>query len=85
MAEKSNYHLLDSRIGTMSINKVDNVLKNLSDEWEKHVLYSGTATECCQYANNKQFGALCVVADDTEILYHWLSVKSKKWAPHGIS
>jgi hypothetical protein len=50
------------------------------DEGEGEVMLSGSAKECCDAANNDEYGKGCVVADlNSNVMWEWFS--SGRWIP----
>jgi len=65
-----DYFLLDSRAAFASLN--DDEIKDSS------ILLCGTAKECCQEANEGNYGDGCVVSDD-KLNIKWEWFKTGKW------
>jgi len=77
----NNYLLLDSRAGFLSLNnKGEPNLNKLDEDWDRYIIVSGLADECCEDANNGEYGLLCVVATmEGRILWEWHA--SGEWKP----
>lgn len=72
MRKPRPYLLLDARAGCTLADRVD------LDKYT--ILYTGTAKECCVFANRGEYGDGCVVAElDGEIRWDWFATGA--WRP----
>jgi len=77
--KKKLYLLLDSRAGILAANSAKDNMNDVDNNWKRYVLLaSESKKEICHYANNEEYGANCIVADDSGYVY-WEWYKNNKW------